>query len=389
MLAVFKFIQKVMAKKTKELEQKTFDDEMRKFKGEADPFASSVDNDGDEKDGDGDIAPGQDEASSGGGSGAAKKKKKKPKKKKDKKAAAALLKEPELLPIGQTPVLFLPIKMMETAAEYPVCFRCGPPAQPEKPFIKRCGDTDVALEWYNPDFDGVPPTHYKVQLRNNTRNFCKWTDVENSMLITETIFIVRNLPMGVPVQFRVIAFNNVGPSKPSDETIMVTPGESKVVPISKFTKWHRLAYGGPLSILDYLNTCPRDRQEQIIGLSKLIAYAQRENGYPKGKTRLRAAELGIKLLENFRSDPDVIPLVFEVLGYAIKSSESDSVREFCLENGIVDIITFASQKFRRFERVISSIYWISRKFPGYVMHLITIYNYSLYFDSDVQFHVTP
>jgi hypothetical protein len=379
-LSVFKFMHKFMTEKASELENRRYEVEMRKFRGEtADPFASAAVEDKDNDDeGTTASAPIGDESSVGGGGSSVGKKKKKPKKKKDKKKAALQLKEPELQVIAQTPVLFLPKKMIETAAQFPVCFRCGPPAEPEKPFVKRCGDTDVALEWYNPPFDGVPPTHYKIQLRNNTRNFKNWTEVQSSDPITTTLFIIRNLPMGVPVQFRVIAYNNVGPSKPSSETIMVTPGESKVAPLSKFTRWHRLAYGGVLSVLDHMKTCLKDRQEQIIGLSKLIAYAQRENGYPKGKTRQHVAEVGMRLLGIFSDDPDIIPLVFETLGYTISDSETDDVRKYCIEHRLVDIITEIAEKYRRYERVVSSIIWLCRRLPRYVMIiyvlLLVVYN---------------
>ena len=91
--------------------------------------------------------------------------------------------------------------------------------------------------------------------------------------------------MGLPVQFRVVAYNNVGPSLPSEETILITPGESRVVPVSSTTKWNRLVCGGPLSVIDYMNFHIKNRDEQIIGMSKLLAFAQRENGFPKGKVK--------------------------------------------------------------------------------------------------------
>jgi hypothetical protein len=78
----------------------------------------------------------------------------------------------------------------------------------------------------------------------------------------------------------------VGPSLPSEETIFVTPGESRVVPVSSTTKWNRLVCGGPLSVIDYMNFHIKNRDEQIIGMSKLLAFAQRENGFPKGKVKI-------------------------------------------------------------------------------------------------------
>merc|ERR1711871_246681 len=173
---------------------------------------------------------------------------KKKKKKKKKKKHELILPEPTK--VAQTPVLMLPSSDFGTYVDFPICFRCGPPAQPEKPFVKKVGDTDVTLEWYNPKFDGIWPTHYEIYFQTGTRNYHKWSLVPTSSPIKNTVYIVRDLPMGVPIKFHVVAYNNVGPSKPSDETILVTPGESKVIPVSVHTKWHRLAYGGALSIID-------------------------------------------------------------------------------------------------------------------------------------------
>merc|ERR1711988_130089 len=142
---------------------------------------------------------------------------KKKKKKKKKKKQELILPEPTK--IAQTPVFILPSYDCDVIAENPICFRCGPPAQPEKPFVKRVGDTDITLEWYNPNFDGVGPSHYEIYFRNGTRNFHKWSMFATSRPIRSTTYIVRDLPMGVPVQFQVVAHNNAGASKASEETI--------------------------------------------------------------------------------------------------------------------------------------------------------------------------
>eukprot|EP01034_Spumella_vulgaris_P026936 gene26936-33587_t len=160
--------------------------------------------------------------------------------------------------INQSPVLVLPAigrhsyhsnadlahfqQVQEDLLNNPVCYRCGPPAPPDKPYIVRIGNNEVLLEWYNPPFAGVPPFQYKVYMRNKSRNFNKWREVYSPGPIVKTQFLVRDLPMGVGCQFKVSACNTGGWGLLSTETIYVTPGEESVQ-VTTETKWKRIQQG--------------------------------------------------------------------------------------------------------------------------------------------------
>ena len=95
-----------------------------------------------------------------------------------------------------------------------------------------------------------------------------------------TTYIVRNLPMGIPVQFRIAAYNQGGWGKHSEPSSMVTPGEASKLYIPSDVRWRRLSQGGVLSVLDHLKRYGNNRFEQLRGLTRLLAYAQRvHNAY--------------------------------------------------------------------------------------------------------------
>jgi hypothetical protein len=85
---------------------------------------------------------------------------------------ADLLKAQTMPTFCQVPVMVVPSKLssLETCS-YPVCFTCGPPAAPDKPFVVDVGTTTVTIQWVNPMFDGVAPVKYHLYMRSNTRNF--------------------------------------------------------------------------------------------------------------------------------------------------------------------------------------------------------------------------
>ena len=85
----------------------------------------------------------------------------------------------------------------------------------------------MLLEWYNPNFDGIPPSCYKIFMKNVSRSYKTWREVAFKGQIKTTRFLVKNLPSGVSCKFRVKAFNNGGWSDLSDESIMVCPGEEQ------------------------------------------------------------------------------------------------------------------------------------------------------------------
>ena len=127
------------------------------------------------------------------------------------------------LGLHQAAAFYVPKKNLR-AQRNPICLRCGPPAAPDKPYVIRKGTNEVSLEWYNPDFDGVPPHKYDIEVRSKTRVYKTWRKVKTPASVTKTSYTVRELPSGVACQFRIRAFNNGGWSKYSQPTAMVTWG---------------------------------------------------------------------------------------------------------------------------------------------------------------------
>lgn len=184
-------------------------------------------------------------------------------------------------PPVQSVLLVLP-KTNPDCINYPVCYRCGPPAAPERPFVVRVGEHDVTLQWYNPMFDGVPAKKYKIYMRNVSRCFNEWHPIAHSRDIETQKFTIRNLPAGVQCTFRVRGFNNGGWGMYSEETAMICPGEDQI-PIPNHVRWKKLTMGGTLAIIDRLKLYPDHRHEYITGLRKILAFAMQNNGFHKGE----------------------------------------------------------------------------------------------------------
>ena len=234
---------------------------------------------------------------------------------------------------------------------------------PDKPFVTKVTN-DITLQWYNPLFDGIPPLRYRISMRNQTRIFCKWTDILEGNDIKTTTYIVRDLPLGVPVQFRVTAYNRGGWSKPSEPTTMVTPGEMNIMHIPTDTRWRRLLAGGPFSVIDRLKYCSKDRNEQLIGLNKLVAYGNKQNGFLRARVRGGAAMVAIDALENFRRDPQIVSICYDLLGYCLSGKDVDDVKIFLLQQGFNDIVETDLVQFRDDTRVMGSISSIRNKYTN-------------------------
>lgn len=180
----------------------------------------------------------------------------------------------------QCPVLIIPLNGKD-CSHNPVCYRCGPPAAPERPFIVNVGNSEVTLEWYDPPFDGVAPEKYRVYMRNVSRCYNDWNPIAYNGDITTTKYKIRDLPTGVYCQFKVVGYNSGGWGLHSEETIMVCPGE-ELNPLGYGIKWKRLAMGGPLSVVDRMNVYPKHRHEALKGMEMLIAFGQQKHGFQKG-----------------------------------------------------------------------------------------------------------
>jgi hypothetical protein len=160
---------------------------------------------------------------------------------------------------------------------------------------------------------------------------------------------------------KVAAFNNGGWSDFSEETNIVRPGEDQA-PVSRGLKWKRTMIGlifvyenhvcrvhldvivndatvyrpcchlssllleslhfyhvntnsgGPLAILDRLNEFSDLREEQIAGMSKLLALAPNTRGFSKGKIAFNVAVTTLNAIRKFPNDFEISSLVFYLLG---------------------------------------------------------------------------
>lgn len=233
--------------------------------------------------------------------------------------------------------------------------------------IVKVGNNTVLLEWYNPPFSGVQPTKYKIYMKNKSRNFNNWNEVYYSGDIMKTLFLVRDLPMGVSCQFKVQAWNSGGWGELSEETIFVTPGE-ETEHVSFETRWKRLQQGGLLAVLDHLELSTADCEEMRKGLHMIVNYGQNSVGFKNARISMRVAQLAIKCIRTFVLDADVLSLSFITLGWCIRGKAERKARQLCIELGIVELVEESIKTFRNDGKVMNGIAWLR----GTMMKYLTI-----------------
>ena len=222
------------------------------------------------------------------------------------------------------------------------------------------------LEWYNPTFDGIPPSKYKVAMMNVTRNFNVWADVYYPGDITKTRFLVRNLPMGIACQFKVAAYNNGGWGEYSDPTTHVVPGEKHEV-LPDAIKWRRLRQGGVLAVLDRLETNSQYRAEFEGGLRLLLGVGQNGHGFKNVTTTLRVATVALKAISTYDMDPDICAPAFTLIGLCLRGVKFErKVRQLCLQMDIVKTVEKYLKHFRRNPYIMGSISFLRGGMPKYL-----------------------
>ena len=102
-------------------------------------------------------------------------------------------------------------------------FLIGPPVAPLKPGTSRVTPTSVKLRWSPPNCDGHSKvTSYIVeQLREG---FGEWQPIVQQ---PRTVFVVRTLNPNTWYQFRIIACNDNGESRPSEPSEIVSTAKGK------------------------------------------------------------------------------------------------------------------------------------------------------------------
>jgi hypothetical protein len=272
-------------------------------------------------------------------------------------------------PVAQDPVLFVPADNHQ-AADFPVCCLCGPPAAPDAPFVVKCGSNSALLEWSNPPFDGVAPTHYKVFMRNNCRLFYNWSVVPGAEFLahvgppgTPNRFNVNHLPSGVAVEFCVSAYNYGGWGSLSRSSVSVTPGDF-LQPQSMRAEWKKITKGGPLAVLDRLDSCPENRWEHITGMKLLITFAQKEGeGFSRINIREKVAMMCLRALKTFPVDNEICAPAFTLIGYCIHGHMHKKLKMSVIKLGLLDEVTRCMAQYRTDSRVMNAVNWMKKVMP--------------------------
>ena len=98
---------------------------------------------------------------------------------------------------------------------FPFCLFTDVPDAPGKPAPSDLSPTSVTLTWTPPSSDGGSPiTGYTVEMKDKFST--RWTKATRE-LISETTVVLPDLKEKEEYQFRVIAENKAGQSKPSPE----------------------------------------------------------------------------------------------------------------------------------------------------------------------------
>lgn len=267
--------------------------------------------------------------------------------------------EAEAEPAGpkqQTPGLFVPSADLDSY-NFPLFYRCGPPPAPERPYILKVTSHEVTLEWYNPPFEGYPPTKYRIFMQNVTRNFHYWNEVYYAGDITNTKFVVRDLPMGVACQFKVQAFNPGGWGAFSEPTAYVTPGEDQAV-LPDSVRWKRLNQSGLFGIMDRMDLYPYHRKEQYLGLKMINGYALCGHGFKKVKLAIRICEVCLRCLNIYMYDPEIIVFAISIIGWCLVGRGERKVRALLNQRNLNDVVTERLTRYRYLTTVVAAVQWL-------------------------------
>jgi hypothetical protein len=285
--------------------------------------------------------------------------------------------------VVQTPQFFLPAVTSEAVnvASFPVCMRCCVPPRTDEPFVVRATESTVSLQWYNPLFDGVKPKSYRVEMKTFSRNFSDWMPLRNTGLITSPMYVIKDLPLGIAVQFRVCARNNGGWGEVSEPCAAVIPGEN-LAPLPTEVRWRRIVRAGVLGILDYLEVHAQNRWEHLIGFRFLLDYAQKHQGFKKGY-RMKVARVTLKATGTFDIDLNILSSSFYLMGYALmamdvpprrRKAANQGVREYLVDGGVVKLSGKFLESHRNNPRLIGSVTWLRSNLDEVPQNPVIIYD---------------
>jgi hypothetical protein len=273
--------------------------------------------------------------------------------------------------IRQDPVIFVPEENPSIASAHPVCCLCGPPCAPDPPFIVKCTPNSALLEWSMPPFDGVPPTHYKVYMRNDCRLYYDWSVVPGADFVNYELnshkavrYNVSHLPAGVRVEFCISAYNRGGWGLLSKASLGVIPGE-ELQPQSLRGEWKKITKGGPLAVIDRLTAYPEHRLEHILGLKLLITFAHKEGaGFSRMNIREKVCGIVIHALRTFPQDGEICSACFTLVGYCMHGKLHKQLKRELIKDGLMEELEKCMKVYRNDSAVMNSIQWLRKAMPN-------------------------
>jgi titin len=109
--------------------------------------------------------------------------------------------------------------------KYRVSEKSDAPRQPEITEVKK---DSISLKWLAPEKDGGSPI-FNYVIESKPPRSPKWVPVTDNIQVPDCSFTVKDLTEGFEYEFRVLAENKAGLSKPSSSTGPIITKE----PISK------------------------------------------------------------------------------------------------------------------------------------------------------------
>jgi hypothetical protein len=136
--------------------------------------------------------------------------------------------------------------------------------------------------------------------------------------IVEKYYRVVHLATGIPISFKVAAWNSGGWGDASPPTEFVIPGGDSVIPQIQ-EEYSRLQYGGVYSAILRLQAVGHLLHEAKTGMRLLVALLSKSNGFKRLVFATRAVTIAVQALRMHSLDVDVCAAALQVIAWACKS----------------------------------------------------------------------
>jgi hypothetical protein len=136
--------------------------------------------------------------------------------------------------------------------------------------------------------------------------------------IVEKSYRVVHLAGGIPIAFKVAAWNSGGWGDASPPTEFVIPGGDSVIPQVQ-DEYSKLQHGGVYSVLLRLEAVGHLLHEAMTGMRLLVALLSKSNGFKRLVFATRAVAVAVSALRMHSLDVDVCAAALQVIAWACKS----------------------------------------------------------------------